>query len=452
MLSYKHRWNMESVEKTIKNYNLLKSGETIGVAVSGGVDSMCLLHYLFATKQKYGVDIVALNVDHQIRDNSAEDSKFVEDFCKKLGIPCFCFRVDVPKIASEKKLGLEESARIARYKIFDEAIKKGLCDKVAIAHHEADQVETVLLNIFRGAGLKGAGGMNPIQEKYIRPFLFVSKAEILKYAEENNFQYVVDQTNADSTYSRNFLRNEILPELRKYWKNIDGNIINFSNICKQDDLFIESQIDFDDILFEGKTARIPLYKFAYPESVQNRVLRYAFQKLGLSKDIEKRHLGILKSLISSGQNGSKISLPNKLRASLEYDELVLCVPKAKKQFVPKDFKKGKTIFENFVINVKKTSNFDVKAPNTHIIDAKKLPQDAKWRARQNGDVFAKFGSGEKKLKDYFIDKKIPNSQRDQIPVLASNNQVFCVLGYEISDKVKADQNTKQVWAIEYKKI
>ena len=236
----------------------------------------------------------------------------------------------------------------------------------------------------------------------------------------------------------------------KYCQN--GNIINFAKICKQDDKFIESQIDFDDIAVENKTARIPLYKFVAPDAVQNRVLRYAFQKLGLSKDIEKRHLNILKSLVSSGENGSKISLPNKLKASLEYDELVLSEPKVKMPFVPKDFKKGKTVFDNYVVNIKKTCIFDTKTPNTHVIDAKKLPQDAKWRARQTGDVFAKFGSGEKKLKDYLIDKKIPNSLRDQIPVLASGNQVFCVLGYEISEKVKADQNTKQVWTIEYKKI
>ena len=206
---------MESVEKTIKKHKLFEAGETIGVAVSGGVDSMCLLQYIFDAKKEYGIDVVAINVDHQIRANSGDDSAFVAEHCKKLGIPCFCFKVDVPKIAAEKKLGLEECARNARYKIFDEVVKKGLCDKVAIAHHEADQVETVLLNIFRGAGLKGAAGMTAVQGTFIRPFLFTSKAEILKYAEEKNIPFVVDQTNLDSSYSRNFLRNEILPK----WKH-----------------------------------------------------------------------------------------------------------------------------------------------------------------------------------------------------------------------------------------
>ena len=145
-------------------------------------------------------------------------------------------------------------------------------------------------------------------------------------------------------------------------------------------------------------------------------------------------------------------MPNKIKASLEYDELVIFLPKPKKQFVPKDFKTGKTIFDNLIVTIKKTTKFDVKKQNCHVLDAKKLPKNVKWRTRQNGDMFCKFASGEKKLKDYFIDKKIPNTQREQIPLLASGNEIYCVLGYEISEKVKVDENTKTAYVIEYKKV
>lgn len=442
---------METANKTIESYKMFKTGEKVAVACSGGIDSMCLLHYLFANKKKWNIEVCAVNVDHQIRENSANDSKFVEDFCQKNGILCYKFAIDVPKLAKEQKTGLEETARTARYKVFETLLQKGLVSKIAIAHHQQDQVETVLLNIFRGSGLKGACGMREVQKNLVRPLLNTPKAEINAYAKENKIEYVTDQTNSDDAYSRNFLRLNILPQLRTVWKNVDANIINFSKICKQDDDYILSTIDFDDIQIENGMAKIPQRYFALPNSVQSRVLKFAFEKLNLTKDIEKRHLEILKNLAKSGENGSKMNLPNGLKASLEYDCLVVYKAKSNGKFEQKDFKTGKTIFENCEIKIKKTSKIELNLPNCHIIDAKKLPKDAKWRTRQNGDVFAKFGSGEKKLKEYFIDKKVPSRLREQIPVLAHQNQVFCVLGYEISDKVKVDQNTKSVYVVEYKK-
>lgn len=442
---------MESIKKTIEQNKMFKKNDRIAVACSGGIDSMCLLHYLFANRKELEIEVCAVNVDHQIRDNSSNDSKFVEEFCKQNGIVCYKFSVNVPKLAKEQKLGLEECARNARYKIFETLIEKKIVDKIAIAHHQQDQVETVLLNIFRGTGLKGASGIKPVQNNFVRPMLNTPKAEINVYAKENNIPFVVDQTNADNTYSRNFLRLNILPQLRKHWKNIDANILKFAKICKQDDDYINSKIDFDDILIEQNLAKIPLYYFALPTSIQNRVLKYCFEKLNLAKDVEYRHLDILRNLAKSGENGSKISLPNCLKASLEYDSLTIYAVQNKLQ-IEKDFKTGKTNFDDYgVAEIKKTNNFDAKAPNCHIIDAKKLPKDAKWRKRQNGDVFAKFGSGEKKLKDYLIDIKVPNRLRDQIPVLASGNQIYCVLGFEISDKVKVDQSTKSAFVITYKK-
>ena len=443
---------MESANKTIKKYKMFSSGDKVAVACSGGIDSMCLLHYLFANKKQFDIEVCAVNVDHQIRENSAFDSNFVEQYCKNNGILCYKFSIDVPKFAKEQKQGLEESARIARYKIFETLLEKGIVNKIAIAHHQQDQVETVLLNIFRGTGLKGASGIKEVQGRFVRPFLNTPKAEINVYAKEHGIEFVTDQTNSDDTYSRNFLRLNILPELRKHWKNVDANIINFSKICKQDDEYILSTIDFDDVVVEQSMAKIPQRYFALPIPVQNRVLKYAFEKLNLTKDVEKRHLDILKSLVKSGENGSKISLPNGLKANLEYDYLTIYVAKNNSKFEQKDFKIGKTIFEEYAeIKVKKTNKFDLKQQNLHVIDAKKLPKDAKWRKRQNGDLFTKFGSGEKKLKDYLIDKKIPNRIREHIPVLASKNEVYCVLGYEISEKVKVDENTKNVYLIEYKK-
>ena len=443
---------MESVVKTIKKDKLFKSGEIIGVACSGGFDSICLLHYLNSIKEDLDIELVAVNIDHQIRPTSADDTQFVADFCRRNRIRCYKFKVNALEIAKEQKLCLEEAARIARYKALDALVEKGYVDKIALGHHTQDQTETILLNIFRGAGLKGASGMKTKQGNYIRPMLNTSKDEIYAYAGINNLDHVEDETNSDSEYSRNYLRNIVMPKIRQHWKNIDNNIISFSKICKQDDEFIESQISFDDLILEKNLARIPLYEFAYPESVTNRILRKAFSHLGKLKDIEKKHLELIKNLVASGQNGTKISLPNSIKASLEYDHLTLSVTEKKEKPVPKDFKTGETVFENFgKIKIKKTSKYVLGNKNELVIDAKKLPQSAKWRTRELGDVFTKFGSGEKKLKDYFIDVKIPNRLRSEIPVLADGKEVYCVLGYEISDKVKVDADTKMAYVIKLEK-
>lgn len=443
---------MDSIEKTIKDNKLFKRGEVIGVACSGGMDSMCLLHYLNSKKDDWDIDIVAINIDHSIRPTSADDSAFVASYCRENFIKCYKFKVNAVEIAREQKIGLEEAARIARYKMFDALIEKGYVDKIAIAHHVQDQAETILLNIFRGAGLKGASGMEVVQGKYVRPLLNTTKEEIYTYITQNMISYVEDETNSNTEYSRNFLRNEIMPKIRQYWKNVDNNLVAFGKICKQDDDYISSQIDYDNMVIEKNLVRIPLTYFVYPAPVINRVLRYAFNKLGLSKDIEKKHLEILKSLVKSGENGSKISLPNSLKASLEYDYLTLSVAEKKEKPVPKDFKTGKTTFEGFgTINIKKTTKFALNGKNQLVIDAKKLPATAKWRTRETGDVFKKFGSGEKKLKDYFIDAKVPNRIRNDIPVLADGNKIYCVLGYEISDNVKVDETTKQAYVISLEK-
>lgn len=439
---------MESLEKTIKQNKLLRNNEIIAVACSGGMDSICLLHYLNQKKEDYNIDLVAVNIDHCIRPNSAEDTAFVANFCRQNRIRCYKFKVNAVEIAREQKICLEEAARIARYKMFDAVIEKGLADKIAIAHHVQDQAETILLNIFRGAGLTGASGMDVKSGHYIRPLLNTTKEEIYAYVRENYLEYVEDETNNNNEYSRNFLRNDIMPKIRQYWKNVDKNLTNFAKICKQDDNFITEQINFDDLIVEKNMVRIPLTYFIYQDSVTNRILRHAFNKLGLAKDIERKHLDILKGLAKSGENGTKISLPNNLKASLEYDYLTLLVPEKKEKPVPKDFKTGKTEFAGIgTINIKKTSKFDIKDTTQHVIDAAKLPKDAKWRTRETGDKFTKFGSGEKKLKDYFIDKKIPNRLRGEIPVLALGKEIYCVLGYEISDKVKVDDNTKMSYVI-----
>ncbi len=440
---------MQSVQKTINKYRMFKKNEIVGVACSGGVDSISLLNFLNAIKDEYDIEVVAINVDHSIREESAEDSLFVQNFCKEKNIRCYKFKIDSVKIAKENKTSLEEGARIGRYGIFDSLLQRGIVDKIALGHHLQDQAETILLNIFRGSGLNGAKGMDFVRGKYIRPMLNTSKLEINQYAVENELPFVEDDSNFDETYSRNYLRHSIMPKLRMKWANLDKNIVDFGKICKEDDEYIKSQMMFDGIVEDRNVVRIPLSYFIYPTPIVNRMILNELEYLKASKDIEKKHLTIIKDMAKEAQNGVKINLPNSLTIHKEYDFLTISVKIPKPKLEPMDFRLGNFNLINFgSLTVRKTVNFNL-VEKAHLIDANKLPKGCVIRTRQDGDVFTKFGGGTKKLKDYFIDRKIPQRIRNEIPLICKDNEVYCILGIEISDKVKIDETTKSAYILTY---
>ena len=442
---------MQSVHKTILKYKMFKKGEVIGVACSGGVDSMSLLHYLNSIKDEFDIEIVAINVDHSIRPDSAEESAFVQNYCKENHIRCYKFKVDSIKIAKDNKVCLEEGARIGRYGVFDSLLQKEIVDKICLGHHLQDQAETILLNIFRGSGLNGASGMEYVRGKYLRPMLNTSKIEITQYAGDNEIVFVEDESNYDENYSRNYLRHNIMPKLRMKWANLDKNLVDFGNICKDDDEYIKSQMIFDCIIRDENLVRIPLSYFIYSSPVVNRMLLSELEFLKVSKDIEKKHINIINDMAKEAKNGTKISLPNMVTVHKEYDFITISVKKPKPKLEPIDFRLGSFDILNFgKITVRKTSNLDL-IENTHLIDADKLPKGCVIRTREDGDIFTKFGGGTKKLKDYFIDKKIPQRLRSELPLICLGNEVYCILGVEISDKVKIDETTKSAYIITYKK-
>ncbi len=442
---------MQSVIKTINKYKMFKHGDVVGVAVSGGIDSMSLLHFLNSIKDEYDIEIVAINVDHSIRENSAKDTLFVQNYCNENHIRFYKFKIDSVKIASENKMCLEEAARKGRYGVFDSLLSRGIVDKICLGHHIQDQAETILLNIFRGAGLNGAKGMDAVRDNYLRPMLNTTKLEITQYAGANEIPYVEDDTNFDETYSRNFLRNVIMPKLRLKWTNIDKNLVDFGNICKEDDEYIKSQMFFDGVIEEENLVRIPLSYFIYPGPVVNRLILKELDYLNASKDIEKKHISIIKSMAKEAENGVKINLPNNLTVHKEYDFIAITVKKPKPKLEETNFKLGSFNLINFgTITVRKTSNIEL-VENAHLIDSEKLPSGCTIRTRKDGDMFTKFNGGTKKLKDYFIDKKIPQRLRSEIPLICKDNEVYCILGVEISDKVKTDENTKSAYILSYKK-
>ncbi len=442
---------MENVLEYIKKNNMIKPREVIGVACSGGRDSMALLHFLNSVKEELDCEVVAINVDHGIRPSSAFDTEFVMNYCKENHIRAYKFKGEALKVASEEKLTIEQAARKVRYGIFETVIQRGLVDKIALAHHLNDQAETVLLNIIRGSGLTGARGMEPVRDGiYIRPMLTTPREEIMSYLDENSIEFVEDETNSDNTYSRNYIRNIVMPALRKNFKSVDKNIVNFANICAKDDDYINSQIDMRTMIETADYVKLPLTYFYQDEAIVNRILRRALSRFA-KQDIESKHINMLRSFALEAENGTMINLPFKIKAVKEYDYLTIGYIKKNEMTGEYPFRSGKLFIEGYGM-IRTTSSKVRTEPkiHQHIVDAGRIPTTAVWRFRQEGDMFSPLGlGGTKKLKDYFIDKKIPARMRAEIPVLADGNRILVVADIEIADEVKVTDDTHQFFKINY---
>ena len=444
---------MDKILDFIKANKLIKQGEIIGVATSGGRDSMALLHFLHENREALSCQVIAINIDHCIREHSAADSAFVMDYCKENNIKAYTFKVDAVKLARDEKLSLEAAARNARYNTFDALIKKGLIDKIALAHHMYDQAETILLNLLRGCGLSGAKGMEPIRDnKYIRPMLEVPREEIMEYIDEYAIPYVEDETNADINYSRNYIRNVIMPTIRKKFKSVDKNLVHFAGICAEDDQYINSQIDMGTIVKFGDVTRVPMYYFSYQPSVTNRVLLKVLSTYA-SQDIESKHVALICDFAKSGKNGDSIDLPFGIKVHKEYEYLTIAPLKAKVEVASQKFAKGKAYIEGFgTIRIVSSKVFNDVKPHQHVVDANKVPANAEWRFKKDGDMFTPFGhDSAKKLNDYLADKKIPQRLRGNIPVLAVDSTIYIVADIEISNQLKVDDTSTNLFKINYEK-
>ncbi len=427
---------------------MLRYGDRVAVACSGGKDSMCLLNFLWTHRDELGITVCAVNVDHGIRENSANDSEFVINYCQKNGIKVYSFKVNAKQFAEDKKLTLEQGARECRYRVFKSLINKNLVDKIALAHHLQDQAETRRLNIFRGTGIGGASGMDYVRDDiYIRPMLDTSKASISAYIESNDIPYVEDETNDNSEYNRNYIRNQIMPLIRNRWQNADSAIVSFGANCREDDSYIESTISSDALLVEDGIARVYINYFINPASYTYRLILRALKAINMNTNIEKKHLKMICNMALESENGTKISLPNGLTVIKEYNFVTFTNRNIKPSNKAYPFTKGKLDISNFgLIETNIVKKFKV-GDFTHLIDATKLPKDAIWRFRKDGDVFEKFGGGTNSLSDYLIDKKIPLRLRNLTPVLASGSEIYIIAGVEISDKVKVDKSTKTAYGI-----
>lgn len=332
----------EKILKTVTKYGLINEGDKLVVAVSGGPDSMCLVDNLLSLRDSMNFELVVAHVNHGIRANSTIDEEYVDNYCKTRNIPCFILHSDIPKKAKEEKIGLEEAGRVDRYEFFDEILAKTKSNKIAIAHNSNDNVETILMNVLRGSGTSGLKGIEPIKNnKYIRPLIECERFEIEDYCERKKLNPRHDESNDDNTYTRNKIRNIVIPYIQmEFNPNFINTINRLSEISQEESKYIEEMTSkaFDDVVLESniditdkdslknnvkvsKTAEtkefgeyiaLSLKKFNEQELViKRRLILYTINSIfGNTTRIEKIHIDDIIAMCAKNI-GNKFLMPNK---------------------------------------------------------------------------------------------------------------------------------------------
>lgn len=417
----------------------------IALAVSGGSDSMAMLYWFVINRPKSTFMVV--NIDHHLRGaESANDSAMVENYCNLNGVEFIKYDVECVKYAQCNGYTIEQSARIRRQNIFFE-----LClDKVyavATAHHADDQAESVLMHIARGTGIDGLVGMSAVDGHIIRPLINTSKSSIMQYVEENNIPYVEDSTNACNSYTRNFIRNKVIPLMESKYPSFKQNLFKLSKRSKEYQDFIDLHTPM--LIVERNCVMLDVAK--EHKVIASEMIRRAFKLLGIDCDIEERHIDLMLQLINK-QNNSCLDMPYDTRVFNENGVLALeLIKNYSFNDVPiedgvYDLPDGQLVVQNVEI-ITDISSYSEGEKDLYV-DADKI-REAVIRLRKNGDRINKFGEGSKSLGDYLTDKKIPLRLRDRLPIIAKGNCVCGVIGVDISADVKVDSNTKKIFKITY---
>ena len=310
----------QKVLNTIKKYNLIENGDKVVVGVSGGPDSISLLHILnkFCKNKILNFEIIVCHVNHQIREEANDDEEYVREYCEKNNIKFYAKRIDVIKYANNNKMGLEEAGRKIRYDFFDEILEKEYANKIAIAHNKNDKAETIIMNIIRGSGISGLKGIEPIRDnKYIRPIIECERTEIEKYAKENNLNPRIDKTNFENDCTRNKIRNIVLPYIKKEFNsNIVETMNRLSNLATETDEYIQKKVieNYKEIKIEenSKNIVLDLKKFNKIDMlIRKRILIYTISKvLGNSQNVEMINIEDIIKMCNKNI-GNKYLMPNK---------------------------------------------------------------------------------------------------------------------------------------------
>jgi tRNA(Ile)-lysidine synthase len=461
--------------KFITEHRLIPETGKVVAAVSGGPDSVCLLHILLGLRDKLGVALHVAHLNHQLRgDESDADASYVTDLAQRLGLPATVEKRDVKAYHRNKRLSLEEAAREVRYNFLADVARATGADAVAVGHTLDDHIETILMHLIRGSGTRGLRGLQPSSQwrsgkvalNVIRPLLELSREETVAYCHRHRLKPRLDTSNLSLSPLRNRIRQQLIPLLRSYNPQVGDALLRTARIASDDLAALEEvalELGGNIVTEQERTVILDRERFIkLPPALQRHLLRAAMEKLvGNLMDIERRHIEeVMTSLHKPA--GKIITLPDGLVFVIEYDRYLLGSDPAALSPFP-------DITKEHDLHIPGTTALPGWRVTANIIDYKQVTDDGDSytacfdldrtgdkltvRPRRPGDRFQPLGMSQpKKLNEFMIDSKIPRAWRRRVPIVCSPEQIIWVAGWRIDERVKVTESTRQVLRLELKKI
>ena len=455
------------IKRAIDCHHLVEKGDRLIVGVSGGVDSMVLLHLLYACREAFDLSLIVAHVNHGLRPvESEKEVELVQKEAARLGLPFEYGQFNVKEFQKREGLSPQDAARRIRFHFFDDLLQKHDAHKIALGHHADDQVETVLLRLIRGSGLQGLKGMLPIRDgKVIRPLLGVWEEEIQSFAMEKKIPFLSDSSNLKKDYLRNRIRLALIPLMeREYQPNFKEILLRTSNILREEDDYLEkgAEAAYQKVVREERETLS--FKFSEYQSlhqaIQWRVIRKILGRIydrGVAvEEGEWSDVNEMYRKLHQSSPSFLLELPRGAWVEKRYDSVLLGKGKVK-PFLPFDVElisPGRTLIREIgkevVIEETDRDKFkNYRGPlNTALMDYGSLQFPLRMRNFRPGDQFYPLGAkGTQKLKNFFTDHKIPKFERPKVPLLVSGEMIAWIVGYRIDERVKITEKTRKVLAV-----
>jgi tRNA(Ile)-lysidine synthase len=445
----------DRIVATVEKYSMLKGGDTVLVGLSGGPDSVCLLHLLHRLKEKIGLKLYAAYVNHNLRpEETPGEIEFCTNLCKKLLIDFTVKSIDVNAYAKDQGLNKQEAARELRYRIFDETAFEAGANKIALAHNADDQAETLIMRLLRGTGPKGLCGIPATRGKIIRPLIQIERRTIEDFLSAEKIPFVIDSSNLRPDYFRNRIRQSIMPFFKEINPNLSATIMRTASIMQEEEEYFEVVVTKTLMKLISRKSPDKIELFIRPMEVMNtvilrRVLRRAIGETKGIRGISFEHIEDIVNLIKRGRAGDRLHLPKGIRAIKEYSLLIITSEKPAK--ISSYTLEPPAKFPIREAGLVMEASFEEPAGKADggissvALDAGLLTLPLQVRPRQAGDFFYPAGFGKKKkLQDFFVDEKVPRDERDKIPIVVSGDDIIWVAGYRADERFRVTGHTQKI--------
>lgn len=448
---------LEKVKRTITHYGMLSRGDRILVAVSGGVDSVVLLDLLTRLASELSLTLFIAHLDHGLRGKEAkEDAQFVVSLGEERELPVIRERIDVRQVGQEKGVGLEEAGRLVRRRFLEKKAKKVSATRIALGHTLDDRAETLLFNLIRGTGPTGLAAIRPVSPPYVRPLIETKREEILAFARAEGLAWREDRTNQDTTFSRNRIRQQVLPVLQQMNPRLLDALQRTADLLLEESNALDILLErpWKDVVAREETGSVALRRdqlLRVPGELQGLLLRRGIANArGNLQGIEKVHVDALRGLVTTVNGHGEAHLPG-LVARIQGNELLLNVyrePTLAPYELPVEL--GRTelphlgiLLELSIMPWNGSQEFR-EGGTVEVADADRVHFPLQARSRREGDRFRPLGMRkEKRLKDFLIDERVPFYDRNSLPLLCDRDQIVWVVGVRLSDAVRITRKTKR---------